>query len=56
VGLHDGGQDGARFIEWDEDSGNYFFRFGDGIRRYQATALEKATTLEEAAASEEAPQ
>jgi hypothetical protein len=38
------------FREWNPDSEDCFFRFGDGIRRYQTP------TAKEATASEQAPQ
>jgi hypothetical protein len=44
------------FREWDEDSDDCYFRFGDGVRRYQATALKKAAVSGKTAVSDEAPQ
>jgi hypothetical protein len=40
--------------EWNEDSDDCYFRFGDGIRQYQTPTAEEATASEEVASSEEA--
>lgn len=45
---------GLVYREWDEDSGDCYFRFGDGIREYAKPAMKEATAVEEISSSEEA--
>jgi len=45
---------GLVYREWDEDSSDCYFRFGDGIREYAKPAMKEATAVEEISSSEEA--